>query len=75
MTRPSPDTPAEASQKHNRVLLHALHTAHPMRYQGKQCFIHTLLFQIHGGDISATVYLTGSTGPVESDQVQLWEAV
>jgi len=71
--RPAPDTPAEARQKHNRVLLHALHTAHPMLYQGKQCFIHTLMFQIQGGDITVDVYLTGGTGPVEAEQVQLSE--
>lgn len=64
-------TPAEAAQKHNRVLLHALHTAHPMLYQGKQRFIHTLTFSILGGGTSATVYLTGDSAAVEPNEVQL----
>lgn len=69
--RPAEDTPAEAQQKHNRVLLHALHTAHPMIYKEKQCFIHTLLFQVKGGDISATVYLMGNSAPIAPELVQL----
>lgn len=71
--RTSPETPEELAQKHNRVLLHALHTAHPMLYQGKQRFIHTVTYQLEGGNVKATVYLTGDHTPVEPEQVQLQE--
>lgn len=66
-------TPAELAQKHNRVLLHALHTAHPVLYQEKQRFIHTLTFQIYGGGIIGTVYLTGDPTPIAPELVQLQE--
>jgi hypothetical protein len=68
------DTPVGREQKHHRVLLHALHTAHPVAYQGKHCFIHTITFQQEGGNITATVYLAGDPKPVKPADLTLWEA-
>lgn len=69
--RPADDTPEGVSQKHQRILLHALHTAHPVLYQGKQQFIHTLTFQGAGGSIKAAVYLAGVDGVVKPEDVSL----
>lgn len=66
-------TSQEAEQKHNRVLLHALQTAHPVLHQGKARFIHTLTYQILGGGISTTAYLTGDSTPIGPEHIQLQE--
>lgn len=77
--RPAPrmeqETPEQAAQKHNRVLLHALQTAHPVLHEGKARFIHTLNFQIMGGSMNTTVYLTGDGDrvPLEPSKIQLQE--
>jgi hypothetical protein len=58
--------------RHNRVLLHALQTAHPMLRNGLQCFIHTLVFQAAGGGIETIVYLRGGrTGEVPAHELTL----
>lgn len=64
-------TDRDAIERHNRVLLHALQIAHPVLYQGKNRFIHTLRFQLSGGGLDTTVYLTGDPTPLNADQVQL----
>ena len=70
---PVAETPAEAAQKHNPVLLHALQTAHPVLFEGKQRFIHTINYQILGGGVNTTVYLTGGQEPIEPHLIQLQE--
>ena len=69
----TPDTPAAQTAKHNRVLLHAHQTAHPVLYAGQQRFIHTLTFMSYGGGIKTLVYLAGDPAPVEAEAVQLQE--
>jgi hypothetical protein len=73
LDRPAPAMSPEEAQKHNRILLHALQTAHPVLYRGTHRFIHTLTFQVFGGGIHSTVYLTGDPSPIEPAQVQLQE--
>jgi hypothetical protein len=63
------------AQKHTRFLLHALHTAHPVMYQGKQQFIHTVLVQQSGGGTSTTIYLAGNPTALDSEDVQLREQI
>lgn len=60
-----------AAEKHNRVLLHALQIAHPVIYQERQHFIHTLTYYQHGGRIETTVYLTGDPTPRRPEEVTL----
>lgn len=67
------ETPAQAAEKHNRVLLHALQTAHPVMYQDKQHFLHSLTFMTYAGGLKTYVYLAGQTLSVPADQVQLRE--
>lgn len=67
------ETPADIAAKHNRVLLHALQTAHPVMYQGKQRFMHTLTCQVYAGGITTTAYLMGDPAPVPPDQIILYE--
>ena len=55
------DTPAAQAAKHNRILLHALHTAHPVLHDGRQRFIHTLTFMSYGGGIKTIAYLSGDS--------------
>lgn len=59
---------AEA-ERNNRRLLHALQTAHPVKFAGANRFIHTLTFSTSGGDIETTVYLTGDSTPIPGEQV------
>lgn len=61
----------EAAARHNRVLLHALQTSHQVVYKEKWRFIHTITFQTSGGSVEATVYLAGSSEPVEAELVSL----
>ncbi len=58
-------------QRHNRVLLHAWHTTHPVLHQGRQRFIHGLRFLTHGSSQEADVFLTGDPSPVPATEVQL----
>ncbi|MES2319961.1 MAG: hypothetical protein V4631_20975 [Pseudomonadota bacterium] len=67
------ESPQDLVQKHNRVLLHALQTAHPVMHKGKSCFIHTLTFQTLGGGIDTTVYMSGDPAPIRAAEVQLQE--
>jgi hypothetical protein len=60
---------ATDQQHHGRVLLHALQTAHPVTFSGLYRFIHTLKFSAEGEEIRTTVYLTGSSTAVDSQQV------
>ena len=61
----------EAAARHNRVLPHALQTAHQVVYQGKWRFIHTITYATSGGTIDVIVYLTGDSEPVDPDLLTL----
>jgi hypothetical protein len=61
----------DAQARHNRVLLHALQTAHPVLYKDRSRFIHTLTYQISGGGIETAVYLTGSPEPLAPEEISL----
>lgn len=61
----------EAAEYHDRVLLRAWHTAHPVLYQDKKRFIHSLYFGPSSTSQSTIVYLTGDPTPLRPDQVQL----
>ncbi len=65
--------PHAEAQKHNRVLLHALQTAHPVMHLGRQQFIQGLTFTMVGGNIDATVYLAGQPAPVKAAEISLRE--
>lgn len=64
----------QAAERHNRVLLHALQTAHPVIVDGKEHFIHTLTYQLYGGGISTSVHLAGADEPVQPDRVTVTAA-
>ena len=62
-----PKQTVEEEKKHNRILLHALQTCHPVIYEGKQCFIHTFNVQVYGGGLKTTIYLTNGKGVPPAD--------
>lgn len=59
----------DAAERHNRVLLHAWQTAHPVLHDGQQRHIHTLVFQKPGGNPEVVVYLAGCRDPVAPDEL------
>lgn len=61
----------EAAARHNRVLLHALQTCHPVMHNDRKAFIHTITFSLSGGSVEAVVYLAGSPEPIAPDAVSL----
>jgi hypothetical protein len=61
----------EAAEKHNRVLLHAWQTAHPVLYQDRHHFIQVLRFGATGCGQDVEVYLAGDPTCLRPDQVQL----
>ena len=61
----------DAAARHNRVLLHALQTAHPVLHRGSKRFIQCVTFALSGGTVEATVYLTGSPEPIGPDLITL----
>lgn len=63
---PDPDP-----QKHNRVLLHALQTAHPVLHEGRERFIQVLRYELIGSEVETVVYLTGSPTPLLGSQLAL----
>jgi uncharacterized protein YjiK len=64
-------SPMETYQRQTRILLHALNTGHPVLYQQRQRFIHTLTFQQSGGSVEAIVYLSGEKTAVPPMDVSL----
>jgi len=64
-------TPAQLLQRHYRVLLHALQTGHPVIYQQRQRFIHTLSFHSSGGGVEADVYLAGQPDTIRPMEITL----
>ena len=64
-------TTRDAIERHNRVLLHAAQTAHPVMYRNKKRFIKALLFDVSGSDIEVDVYLTGSTERIPPEEISL----
>ena len=64
-------TPLQKAQRQDRMLLFALHHGHPVMYQQRQQFVHTLRFQQDGGSTVSAVYLTGLPEPVPVDEVSL----
>lgn len=67
----APETAAEIAYKHTRVLMHALHTAHPVMYQGTARFIHTITAQRYAGGIQTVVYLANDPAPIDPELIQL----
>lgn len=61
----------EATARHNRVLLHALQTCHPVMHNDRKGFIHTITYSLSGGAVDTTVYLAGSPEPLAPDAVSL----
>jgi hypothetical protein len=57
--------------KHNRVLLHALQTAHPVLYEGHERFIQVVRYELIGSEVETAVYLTGSPSPLAGRQLTL----
>lgn len=72
---PAAETSADIEYRHLRVLIHAHHLAHPVLYDGKERFIHTINTQIYGGGKTTTVYLTGdgAANPLKPEQITLAE--
>lgn len=60
-----------AEQRHNRVLLHALQTGHPVLRDGRTAFLKGLYFQENGGAIVVRVYLTGEPEPYAPEEITL----
>lgn len=61
----------DAEERHNRVLLHALQTAHPVIYQGMKRFIHSLFYGPGPGGIETIVYLAGSAESIPPADITL----
>ena len=61
----------EAAARHNRVLLHALQTCHPVMHNDRKCFIHTITYSLSGGSVDAVVYLAGSPEPIAPEAITL----
>jgi hypothetical protein len=61
----------EAAARHNRVLLHALQTAHPVMFNDRKGFIQVVTFSQSGGSIEAVIYLSGNPAPIEANQISL----
>lgn len=61
----------EAAARHNRVLLHALQTCHPVMHNDRKGFIHTITFSLSGGTVDAVVYLAGSPEPIAPEAIAL----
>lgn len=61
----------EAAARHNRVLLHALQTCHPVMHNDRKGFIHTITFSLSGGSVEAVLYLAGSPEPVAPEAIAL----
>jgi hypothetical protein len=66
----TPRTWAEI-ERHNRMLLRALQTAHPVLHNGLQRFIHTLTFSGAGSGVETIVYLRGHPGDVPAEELTL----
>jgi len=64
-------SPLEAYQRQSRILLHALHTGHPVLYQQRQRFIHTMTVQQSGGGVEVIVYLAGDKAAVPPMDISL----
>jgi hypothetical protein len=58
-------------QKHNRVLLHALQTAHPVLHEGRERFIQVLRYELIGSEVETVAYLTGSPAPLLGSELTL----
>ncbi|GGY67822.1 hypothetical protein [Pseudoduganella albidiflava] len=71
MTGPAALRTWEEIEKHNRMLLRALQTAHPVLHNGLQRFIHTLTFCGSGSSIDTVVYLRGHPGEVPAEELTL----
>ncbi|UGQ45107.1 hypothetical protein [Massilia endophytica] len=59
------------AERHNRVLLHALQTGHPVQRGGRNAFIKALYFQDNGGGIDVRLYLAGDAEPHAPDEIEL----
>lgn len=61
----------EVAERHNRVLLHAWQTAHPVVFEGRNQFIQVLRFGSTSNNGDVEVYLAGIPTCLRPDQVQL----
>lgn len=56
-----------------RVILFALQTAHPLRRNGLNVFVHTLHISLADSIRTTTVYLTGCIDPVRPEELHWFE--
>lgn len=56
-----------------RAILYALQTAHPLRRNGLNVFIHTLHISVADSIRTTTVYLTGCIDPVRPEELHWFE--
>ncbi len=61
----------QAAYDHQRMLFKARHCAHPVLYQKKNAYIQDLHVGESGGRIVMTVYLKGSSEPIDSNLIDL----
>ena len=60
-----------AAYDRQRMVLKALHCAHPVSHQGKNQFVQEITARQDGGRIQMTVYLAGSPEPIDSSLIEL----
>ncbi|MDQ1921700.1 hypothetical protein [Massilia pseudoviolaceinigra] len=61
--------------KHQMILMKALHCAHPVIYEGKQCVVQEVSARQAGGRIEGVAYLRGNPEPVECSKITLQQAL
>lgn len=59
-----PTDQLDAGAEQNRVILHALHTAYPLQYQERNCFVHTIRLARTPAGLIVTVWLAGRSEAV-----------
>lgn len=62
-----------AAYLQHRILLKALHFAHPVIHEGKQQFIQVASARLAGGRVQMDVYFTDRPEPVDSATITLAE--
>ncbi len=71
LTAPTFEPLDQAAYDRQRMLLKALHCAHPVAHAGKNEFVQEVTARQDGGRIQMTVYLAGSPAPIDSSEIEL----
>lgn len=61
----------KAAYDHQRMLLKALHCAHPVLHDGRQRFVQVVTARQDGGRIEMVLYMAGDPAPIDASAVSL----